>query len=92
MAGLQMPMRKVLVLANQLWTKNGKELVITAALDGTHSAGSFHYYGFALDFRTRYFSKAVARKIAKKLQRLLGDDYVVVVESTHMHVQFNEGK
>lgn len=89
MAGLQLPMRKVLKEAEKLWKEHGKELVVTAALDGTHSAGSYHYYGYALDFRTRYFSKQKARLIAEKLKKILGQKYTVVFEGNHIHVQFN---
>jgi len=91
MAGLQLPMRKVLKEAEKLWKEYGQELVVTSALDGTHSAGSFHYYGYALDFRTRYFTKETAQKIAGKLQFILGDKYLVLFEGNHIHVQFNAG-
>lgn len=56
MSGLRLCMRPVLIFADEIWRKHDQELVITSALDGVHSAGSFHYYGFAVDFRTRYFS------------------------------------
>lgn len=89
MAGLQLPMRKVLKEAEKLWKEHGKELVVTAALDGAHSAGSYHYYGYALDFRTRYFSKNIAMAIAAKLGDRVGRGYTVVFEGNHIHVQFN---
>ena len=89
MQGLQLPMRKVLKRANLIWRDNGQELVVTSALDGTHSAGSYHYFGYALDFRSRYFSTLDKRKVANRLQNVLGADYTVVSERTHIHVQYN---
>lgn len=89
MQGLQLPMRRVLKLADVIYKSYGKELVITSALDGTHSAGSYHYYGYALDLRTRYFKAGYASQVAGELQRVLGDSYTVVLEKTHIHVQFN---
>lgn len=97
MQGLQLEMRTVLQKADALWKKHGKELVITSALDGTHSAGSYHYFGYALDFRTRYFFDNVPQEqgqrtvmeIVKDLQAQLGDKYTVLFESTHIHVQYN---
>jgi len=91
MQGLKLPMRKVLKEADKLWKENGKELVVTSALDGTHSAGSYHYFGYALDFRTRYFLAGRSKIIAGKLQQKLGNKYFVIFEGNHIHVQFNAG-
>ena len=90
MAGLQLPMRKVLKEADKIWKDNGQELVVTSALDGCHSAGSYHYYGYALDFRTHYFSDAEAKRIALELRDALGAGYLVLFEVNHIHVQFNK--
>ena len=87
MAGLQLEMRPVLKAADRLWKQYGQELVVTSALDGTHSAGSLHYYGLALDFRTRYFVNGVAYEISEVLQEALGPDFRVLYEGTHIHVQ-----
>jgi len=90
MAGLKLPMREVLISADKVWRDFGQELVITGALDGTHSAGSLHYYGFALDLRTRYFHDDVEKKMVKKeIQSLLGSDYDVVLHKSHIHVEFD---
>ena len=92
MQGLQIEMRKVLKAADTLWKRYGHELVITSALDGTHSAGSYHYFGYALDFRSRYFSKEVKTRVTELLQEALGAKYTVINESTHIHVQYNYGR
>ena len=89
LSGLQIEMRKVLLTTNKMWKSNGQNLVVTSGTDGTHSAGSMHYYGYALDLRTRYFSSSVKSKIAKDLQKKLGAKYYVLNEKTHIHVQFN---
>lgn len=88
LAGLQLPMRKVLILAEKVYKKRKKTLVVTSGLEGTHSAGSLHYYGFALDFRTRFFTPAQKKEVAKELQTLLGSDYDVVLEGNHLHVEY----
>lgn len=89
LAGLQLPMRKALTSADVLWSNMGKELVVTSGLEGTHSAGSLHYYGYALDFRTYYFSARIKQVIADRLALRLGEKYTVVVEKTHIHVQYS---
>lgn len=89
--GLQPQMRKVLIKADEIWTDFGEELVITSAVDGLHSAGSLHYYGLALDFRIRYFNPEDRERIAVLLSVELGSDYDVVLESTHIHVEYANG-
>lgn len=89
MAGLQLEMREVLKQADLLWKENNEELVVTAATDGEHSAGSLHYYGYAVDLRTRYFGADDSRKIAIELQKRLNKDYTVIFEGDHIHVQYN---
>lgn len=87
-------MRPVLIAAERIWKEHGQELVVTCGLDGTHSAGSLHYYGRALDFRTHYFDIYVSQEIVNELRAALGSDYDVVLESDHIHVEFdppNEG-
>lgn len=90
-SGLTLVMRPVLVYANQIWNKYGQELVVTSGLDGTHSAGSLHYYGLAVDFRSRYFNKKLQKQVVKELQNALGGDYDVVLHRTHIHAEFDRG-
>ena len=85
--GLELPMQKVLKEADKLWREYGQELVITSARDGIHSAGSLHYYGYAVDLRTHYFTESEKRQVGYKLQELLGQPYDVIVENTHIHVE-----
>lgn len=88
--GLQYEMRPVLTTADDVWNKHGKELVVTAGTDGTHSAGSLHYYGYAVDFRTYYFSKENKEAVYQELKSILSDKlYDVVKEKTHIHVEYD---
>ena len=85
MAGLHPDMREALMIADRLYKTMGKELVVTSALDGEHSAGSWHYYGRALDFRVRYFTHQEKEFVRDALKRdLLG--FRVFLEETHIHV------
>ena len=86
-AGLRFEMRKVLVAADKIWSELGQELVVTSGLDGAHSAGSLHYYGLALDFRTNYFTAGQKREAANKLTLALQSNFDVVTEHTHIHVE-----
>ncbi len=66
--GLKLPMREALVAIESIWREHGEEAVITCGTNGEHSAGSLHYYGYAVDVRTHYFSSVVQTIILKKLQ------------------------
>lgn len=91
MSGLKFEMRAAMVVAEKLWAEYGEELVITSALDGTHQANSLHYFGLALDFRTRYFSDDEKLIIEDELRERLKlyQYYDVVLEDDHMHVEWD---
>lgn len=95
--GLKIEMRFALKTVDRLWWHYGQEAVVTAGTNVVddngkfiHSPASFHPFGYALDFRTRYFDQNTIDIIATKLRELLGDDYTVVVHSTHIHIQYNK--
>ena len=89
LAGLDLRMRVVLKNANQIWSLHGQELWVTAGLNGEHSAGSLHYYGLALDFRSRYFDKRTIERIVEELEKSLGKNYDVVIHKSHIHVEYD---
>jgi hypothetical protein len=91
--GLKIEMRPALMIADQIWHKNGRDegVTITCGLNGEHSAGSLHYYGYAVDLRTKYWLPQIISDVAYELQeRLKSIDkrYGVQVESNHIHVQW----
>ena len=90
LTGLQLEMRQVKIAAEAIWKNNGQECVITSGLDGKHSVGSLHPFGYALDLRTNYFDKITKIKVSNELQIELGQDYEVHLESTHIHVEYSK--
>lgn len=89
-AGLDFRMRPVLIAGEKIWKDNGKELHVTCGLNGEHSAGSFHYYGLALDFRTKYFKTAAKKKkVYQELKTELGSSFDVILHDSHIHVEYN---
>ena len=88
--GLNWRMRKVAKIVEEIWTLHGQDAVMTSGMDGKHSEGSWHYYGCASDFRTRYFSKEEAAAVATELSAALGNPYQVVLHpDSHIHVEFD---
>ena len=71
----------------------GKQAVCTSTGESKHSVKrSRHYtgeYGFgfanAFDLRTWYVEVAL---FAERLKEELGEDYVVIIEETHIHVHW----
>ena len=88
LSGLHPMMRRVLIEANVIWKEHGQELVVTSGLDGTHSAGSAHYYGCAMDLRTRYFTDIELSSIMIKLAQRLPTIYFIKLEKDHIHIHY----
>ena len=88
MAGLHPVMRHPLREAERVWMGEGRAegVTVTSALDGEHSAASWHYYGLALDFRTHYFNDSQIALVADELTRLL-PAFDVVIKPDHIHVE-----
>lgn len=91
LAGLDIRMRPALIAAERVWKEYGQPegVTITCGLDGTHSAGSFHYYGLAVDCRTRYWDDMTTADVAQRLRYLLGGDFDVVIHSSHIHIEYD---
>lgn len=87
--GIQPEMLLALQVVHSIYEENGVALVITSALDGAHKQGSLHYSGYALDFRTRHVLPVVAQSLANDIAAALGKQYDVVLEDTHLHVEFD---
>lgn len=83
-----------LVLAAQIvasiYTQyDNAECVITSVRDGIHNTRSLHYVGYAIDFRTRHIPEGWREKLYRDIQRALGEEFDVVLEKTHIHVEFD---
>jgi len=65
---------------------------ITSANDSEHMSGSLHYKNRAFDIRTKNIignEKLEARLWAERMQVELGDDYDVLLEKDHIHVEYD---
>lgn len=73
------------LIAERIWDAVGETLVITSVIDGAHMRASIHYTGSAIDFRVPESKKATLRN---RLADALGQDYDVVSEDDHIHVEW----
>lgn len=70
-------------------TGNPYACVITSGSDGKHGPNSLHYKGKALDLRTNTILPALLPTLVKELRWALGEQFDVVLESDHIHVEFD---
>ncbi len=95
--GLHWTMRKVDKVVEDVWLAHGQEAVVTSTLGGKHTKWSWHRFGCAEDFRTRdpnfprswEFDEKTLEEIRRELARRLPPPYQVVVESDHIHIEFD---
>jgi len=87
-AGLQPAALYILRAAEPIWERYNQTLTLTSACEGEHRSGSLHYVGLAADLRRWGFTNTELRRAAKELRQALGKHYDVVVERTHIHVEY----
>ncbi len=84
-------MRPEIVLAMQVaesvLREFGTELTVTSCLEGRHRRNSLHYAGLAFDLRTRDL-EVDPSEVTARLRKALGPEFDVVLEPTHIHVEF----
>ena len=71
-----------------IYHEAGYKCVLTAGMDGQHSRASLHYAGHALDFRTRHVPMPEMEELVAEIRDCLGTDFDVVLEPTHLHVEY----
>ncbi len=76
-------------IAAAVWTAAGYTLTITSGLDSLHGEGSLHPEGLAEDYRTRDVAPSDLARMVSTLKARLGSLYDVVLESDHLHVEFD---
>ena len=74
-----------LTIADRVYADHESPLVITSGVEGKHMRNSLHYVGAAVDIR---LPESEAKYMAGVLSYALGEQYDVVLESTHIHIEF----
>jgi len=86
LVGLKLVMRPVIQQAGRIWYTQGKRyLRITSTFEGSHSISSLHPYGLALDLEL----PPKPRAACADLRQILGCNYDVVLETDHVHVEYD---
>jgi hypothetical protein len=77
-------------IAAVIYNSLGVPFVVTSGRDGQHMSGSLHYSGNAMDLRRHDLdAKGVTGQAVNMLRSQLGGDYDVVLESDHIHVEYD---
>ena len=92
LAGMQPQTVLAIVYAMHVCQRHSVDFTLTSVCDGAHSRGSLHYKGLAFDMRTRNMTPAEKRAVHVELRNALGDEYDVVLESDHIHVEWDPKK
>lgn len=87
--GLKPQMAIAYTIASQVYAKQKALCVITSGTDGKHGPNSLHYSGNALDLRTNMLTKEQQDLVLRDLVVALGGQFDVVLESDHLHVEFD---
>ena len=91
-AGVQPEIVLAIMIANGLWNQKfySRDLVITCCTDShQHNLKSLHNFGMAFDMRTRELEPRQIMEFSHELRESLGNEYDVVVEQTHLHIEFD---
>jgi hypothetical protein len=87
-AGLRPEIVVAVIAASRVWEEAGHDLMITSGIEGRHMAGSLHYVGAAVDLRTNDLHADDVTKLVARVRECLGEEYDVVVEADHLHIEF----
>lgn len=74
------------VVAHELFREQAQTVTVTSCTDGRHKDGSKHYTGRAVDLRLPTAGK---ERIVEQLAVRLSNEYDVVLEGDHIHVEYD---
>jgi len=89
-AGMRPELVLAMIVAESAYRERGYDCIITSVMDGRHSIKSKHYAGQAFDCRTRHLpDQSAIETVAGAIRKALAPHYDVIIESDHIHVEFD---
>lgn len=87
--GIQPEMCVCLMVAHDVYevAGQGHRFMVTSVTDGKHMEKSLHYRGLAVDLRLP--EAQMVSKVVYDLTRALGNEFDVVCEKDHIHVEYD---
>jgi|TARA_Y100000310_G_C20682581_1_gene816848 hypothetical protein len=78
-----------MMVAEEVAREFDAKLILTSITEGSHSTTSLHYNGCAFDIRTWHLHEHDKGEFVKTMKERLGtNDFDVVLENDHIHVEF----
>ena len=87
--GLKPEAVPILIVANEVYSSMGYDCIVTSVTDSQHTAKSLHPFGYSVDLRTKHVPCEKHAAIAKEIATRLGPQYDCVLESDHIHCEFD---
>lgn len=87
--GIKPQMAVAFAIAQDVYRHYDVPCVITSCSDGKHGPNSLHYSGNALDLRTHHLRSEQVHPVFIKIKEALGQQFDVVLEGDHIHVEFD---
>jgi hypothetical protein len=77
-----------LVIADGVFRKHDIDMVVTSVCDGKHMSGSKHYLGMGADIRI-WGLEGKLDMIISDLKKAMNNNFDVVKESDHIHLEYD---
>ena len=85
--GVRPEMVLALIIAESIYDDLQEDFRLTSCVEGVHSRASIHYAGGAGD-TSRPADLVRATVLVTRLRESLGNDFDVILESDHIHIEF----
>jgi len=90
--GMRPELMIAILAAYSIYDDHGYNCTVTSVVDGQHSYGSAHFTGEGVDIRTRNVPGDELQVIRKEIAKALGKEFDVVLESDHLHIEYDPKK
>ena len=77
-----------LMAAQKVFDALGIDMVVTSVMDGKHSSTSLHYAGNAADIRISNIPTKLVTQVSTHIASALPNDFDVILETDHIHLEF----
>ena len=77
-----------IMIADSVFRKHNIDMVVTSVCDGKHGSGSKHYLGMGADIRI-WGIEGKVDLIVNELKQAMNNNFDVVRESDHIHLEYD---
>ncbi len=75
--------------AREVYRKYGVDLTLTSGRDGVHGVHTLHKHGHAVDLRIWNLPEGSPPRATEQIAKALGEQFDVVLESDHIHMEYD---